>query len=175
MPPQSPTALLEAGPPESDAAVLRLSGRLDAYSVGDLWDAALAALATRASVPVIVDATGVAYCDGAGVALLVDLLRRPRAPGAEVRVRNLRSPFDRLLRQFDPKGFEPQPPPPRLHEPLAERVGELAAAVLREGYQRIAFVGEAAAAVSETLATLHHVRWREPVLIAQRMGADAVP
>jgi phospholipid/cholesterol/gamma-HCH transport system permease protein len=175
MPPQSPSARLEAAPPESDAAVLRLSGRLDAYSVGDLWDAALAALATRASVPVIVDAAGVAYCDVAGAALLVDLLRRPRAPGAEVSVRNLRSPFDRLLRQFDARAFEPRPAPPRLREPLAERVGELGAAVLREGYERIAFVGEAAAAVSETLANLRRVRWREPVLIAQRMGADAVP
>src|SRR5262249_58091129 len=58
---------------------------------------------------------------------------------------------------------------------LAERVGELGAAFLREGYERIAFIGEAVAGASETLVNLRRVRWREPVLIAQRMGADAVP
>ena len=171
----SATAALEAGPPESDAAVLRLSGRLDAYSVAPLWSAALAALSARASVPVIIDAAGVEYCDGAGVALLVDLLRRPRSAGAAVSLRNLQSPFDRLFRQFDPNGFAPQPPPAREHEPLPERVGEVGAVVLREGYERIAFVGESAAGVAEALAQPHRIRWRDALVIGQRVGADAVP
>jgi len=176
MSPQSPsTAALEAGPPENNAAVLRLSGRLDAYSVGAVWKAALAALAARGSVPVIVDASGVEYCDGAGVALLVDLLRQPRSPGAEVSLRNLHSPFDRLFRQFDPQGFTAQPPPPREKEPLAERVGEVGAVVLREGYERIAFVGESAAGVAAALANPHRIRWRDALVIAERVGADAVP
>ena len=37
-------ASLEPGPPEGNAAVLRLRGRLDVYSVAAIWDAALAAL-----------------------------------------------------------------------------------------------------------------------------------
>ncbi len=176
MPPQSATAAaLEVGPPEGDAAVLRVSGRLDAYSVAPLWNAALAALAALASVPVIVDADGVEYCDGAGVALLVDLMRRPRAAGAEVTLRNLHSPFDRLFRQFDPGGFVTPPPPPRQREPLPERVGEVGALVLREGYERIAFVGESAAGIAEALANPQRIRWRDALVIAQRVGADAVP
>ena len=166
---------LEPGPPEGNAAVLRLSGRLDAYSVGPLWNSALAALESRTSVPLIIDAAGVEYCDGAGIALLVNLLRRPRAAGAEVSVRNLRSPFDRLFQQFDPKRFAPRPPPPPVREPLAERVGEAGAEILREGYKRIAFVGESAAAVAETLANPLRIRRSDAVIIAQRLGADAVP
>jgi len=169
------TAALEPGPAEGNAVVLRLSGRLDAYSVGPLWNAALAALDSRASVPLIVDAAGVDYCDGAGVALLVNLMRRPRATGAQVSVRNLRSPFDRLLQQFDPRSFAARGPPPAVHEPLAERVGELGAGILGEGYQRIAFVGESAAAVVETLANPLRIRRYDAVLIAQRLGADALP
>jgi len=176
MPPQSlAAAALEAGPPEGDAAVLRVSGRLDAYSVAALWNAALAALAARGSVPVIIDAAGVEYCDGAGVALLVDLLRRPRSAGAEVTLRNLHSPFDRLFRQFDPKGFATEPPPPRPPDPLPERVGEVGAVVLREAYERVAFVGESAAGVAEALAHPHRIRWRDALVIAERVGADAVP
>ena len=176
MPPQSSAAAtLEAGPPEGDAAVLRVSGRLDAYSVAPLWTAALAALTARPSVPVIIDAAAVDYCDGAGVALLVDLLRRPRSPGAAVTLRNLHSPFDRLFRQFDPKGFSRAPPPPREPAPLPERVGEVGAVVLQEGYERIAFVGESAVGIAEVLAHPHRIRWRDALVIAQRVGADAVP
>ena len=173
--PATTAAALEPGPAEGNAVVLRLSGRLDAYSVGPLWNAALAALDSRASAPIIVDTAGVEYCDGAGVALLVNLMRRPRAAGAEVSVRNLRSPFDRLLQQFDPRSFEARGPPPAVHEPLAERVGELGAGILGEGYQRIAFVGESAAAVVETLANPLRIRRYDAVLIAQRLGADALP
>jgi phospholipid/cholesterol/gamma-HCH transport system permease protein len=168
-------AALEPGPTEGTAAVLRLSGRLDAYSVGPLWNMALAALAARGSVPVIIDAADVNYCDGAGIALLVDLLRRPRAAGVEVSVRNLHSPFDRLFQQFDPKRFVLRPAPPRARQPLAERVGEVGAEVLREGYERIAFVGESAAAVAESLANPRRIRWGDALVIARRLGADAVP
>jgi phospholipid/cholesterol/gamma-HCH transport system permease protein len=173
--PDTTAAGLEAGPAEGTTAVLRLSGRLDAYSVGALWNRALAALDSRTSVPVIIDATGVDYCDGAGVALLVNLMRRPRAAGAGVSVRNLRSPFDRLLQQFDASSFAPRPPPPLVREPLPERVGEIGAEFLREGYQRIAFVGESAAALAETLANPLRIRRNDALIIATRLGADAMP
>jgi len=166
---------LEPGPTEGTTAVVRLSGRLDAYSVGPLWNMALAALAARGSVPVVIDAAGVDYCDGAGIALLIDLLRRPRPAGAEVSLRNLHSPFDRLFQQFDPKRFAPRPAPPRSREPLAERVGAVGAQVLREGYERIAFVGEFAAAVARTLTTPLRMRWGDALVIARDVGADAVP
>ena len=174
-PPPATAATLQAGPAEGDAATLLLSGRLDAYSVSSLWNEALAALTARGAVPVVIDASEVEYCDGAGVALLIDLLRQPRSSGNEVQVRNLRSPFDRLFRQFDPKRFSPQPALPPVHEPLAERIGEVAAAIIRESRDRIAFIGESAEAVARTVARPQHIRWPEALLIAQRLGADAVP
>src|SRR3954453_3468647 len=58
------SASLEPGPPEGNAAVLRLSGRLDVYSVAAIWDAALAALDSHPRSPVIIDAAAVEYCDG---------------------------------------------------------------------------------------------------------------
>ena len=66
----------------------------------DVWRDALRALRRAPDAPVVVDAAGVDYCDGAGIALLVDLLRQ-RAPGA-VEVANLEPAFEALLRQFDP-------------------------------------------------------------------------
>ena len=169
------TAALEPGPPENSTAVLRLSGRLDAYSVGPLWKAALAALAARPALPVIVDATNVDYCDGAGIALLLDLLRQPRNAGAEVTVRNLPDQFARLFDQYDPKRFAPKPPKPEERVGLTERIGHVAADVLEDGYERIVFVGESAAALAGTVAHPQRLRWGDALVIAQRVGADAVP
>ena len=169
------TAVLEAGPPEGNAAVLRLAGRLDAYSVGALWKAALAALSARPSQPVLVDASGVEYCDGAGIALLVDLLRQPRQPGAEVALLNLRESAARLLQQFDPKTFVSLPRARAPQEGATERLGHIAANALREAYWRVAFVGEAAASIVAAVARPLRLRWSDVLTVAQRVGADAVP
>ena len=81
--------------------ILTLAGRLDAYSIADVWTEARAALASAPARRVVVDASAVDYCDGAGIAMLVDLLRQPRAAEAAVSVRGLRPEFQALLEQFD--------------------------------------------------------------------------
>jgi phospholipid/cholesterol/gamma-HCH transport system permease protein len=57
----------------ADGVALFLSGRLDAYSIAAVWAGARQALDRHRTVPVTVDAAGVEYCDGAGVALLLIL------------------------------------------------------------------------------------------------------
>ena len=50
--------------------VLALSGRLVADTIPGIWRDALSAVRGAVSRPVTVDASGVDYCDGAGIALL---------------------------------------------------------------------------------------------------------
>ena len=169
------TASLEPGPPEGNAAVLRLSGRLDVYSVAAIWDAVLSALDAHPRSPMIIDAATVEYCDGAGTALLVELLRRPRSAGATVSVRGLQDRFARLLAQFDPRGLDPRPAPAPVRTSLTERVGREAAQVLEGGYERLAFVGESTAALADAVAHPLRLRWNDALEIAQRAGAEAVP
>ena len=54
-------------------------------------------------------------------------------------------------------------------------VGQEAAQLLRPGYDWLAFVGEVAAALADTVAHPFKLRWRDALDIAQRAGADAVP
>ena len=63
---------------------LSLTGRLDATTLPELWPAARRAAADAPRRPLVIDASGVEYCDGAGAALLVDLLRQPREGKVEV-------------------------------------------------------------------------------------------
>ena len=53
--------------------IVALSGRLVADTIPTVWRDALKAVRGAVSRPVTVDAAGVDYCDGAGIALLVDL------------------------------------------------------------------------------------------------------
>ena len=64
------------------ALELRLAGRLDAFSIAAVWAQARNAVAQATQRRVIVDASNVDYCDGGGVAMLVDLLRQERSPQA---------------------------------------------------------------------------------------------
>jgi phospholipid/cholesterol/gamma-HCH transport system permease protein len=168
-------ASLEPGTPEGNAAVLRFRGRLDVYSVATIWDAAVRALDAHPRSPVIIDASAVQYCDGAGIALLIELLRRPRPAGATVIVRGLQERFERLLEQFDPRGFNPLPAAAPVRESITERLGRETAELLDGGYQRLAFVGESSAALADAVAHPLRMRWSDALEIAQRAGADAVP
>ena len=82
-----------------DARVLELSGRLDALSIRGVWDEARRALKEASGRRIVVDAANVDYCDGAGIALIVDVLRQRKR--GDVEVTNLKPAFAALLKQFD--------------------------------------------------------------------------
>ena len=153
--------------------VLAVSGRLDGGALKQLWDPVHRAVGDATTRPVIVDASGVDYCDGAGAALFVELLRRPRTP--QVEIRNLRPPYDALIKLFDPVVLEhdldPEPPRPR----VVEEIGRAAAQLWRDTKLQIAFVGETSAALVHAVTHPHTVRWRDVWRIAERAGADALP
>jgi phospholipid/cholesterol/gamma-HCH transport system permease protein len=153
--------------------VVSLGGRLDADTVKGLWVEAHRALAEAPTRPVTLDATKVDYCDGAGVALLVDLVARERA--APVEIANLAPAFETLVRQFDPKrisqDLDPEPPP----RPLIEEIGRGTAAIWRDIVQLLTFVGELTAALAFALVKPHSVRWKDVWRVCERVGADALP
>jgi phospholipid/cholesterol/gamma-HCH transport system permease protein len=154
---------------------LALSGHLDAESIRDVWDRSRAALADATGRAVVVDATGVDYCDVAGVALLVDLMRpRPRGPAA-VSVEHLKPEFRALLDRFDPAVFAVDHDPPAKRRRGIEELGYAAAMVGRDLRVQVSFIGEIVAAFAHAARHPGAVRWRDVWAIAERAGADALP
>ena len=152
---------------------LALSGRLDATTIRGLWDAARKAVADAPGKPIVVDASGVDYCDGAGAALLVDLLRQKR--DGRVEVANLKPGFEALLKQFDPELLEHDldPEPPR--RPVIEEIGVEAAGLWKDIRAQVEFVGEGSAALAYAATHPRSVRWKDVWRICERVGADALP
>jgi phospholipid/cholesterol/gamma-HCH transport system permease protein len=155
--------------------MLSLRGRLDAYSIADVWTQARAAIASAPTRRVVVDASAVEYCDGAGVAMLVDLLRQPRAADAGVSVRGLRPEFQALLDQFDLTVLaEPAEAPPKRIKAV-EEIGRAAATLGRDMRTQIAFIGETTAALWYAFTHPHRVRWKDVWYTCEQVGANALP
>jgi phospholipid/cholesterol/gamma-HCH transport system permease protein len=153
--------------------VLSLSGRLDASTIRDLWQQALRAVAETRARRIVVDAAGVEHCDGAGIALLVDLLRQ--RPAGEVAIENLKPHFDALLKQFDPAVLKQDLDPPPKRGSSIEEIGAIAADLGRDMREQIAFVGEASLALFDAMRHPRSVRWKDVWHICERVGADALP
>jgi phospholipid/cholesterol/gamma-HCH transport system permease protein len=168
-------AALALQPEAGGFATIALSGRLDAYSVGPLWAEAHAALRANPRARVVVDCSRVDYCDGAGVALLVDLLRQPRPAGAEVEIRGLADRYRKLLDQFDPKALAATGAALAPRPPFLERVGLAGTRFYHDLYALVAFLGEAAAALAYAVRHPRGIRWGDALRIAEEAGVNALP
>ena len=160
---------------EGAATRIALAGRLEIETVAGVWKQALAALARAPDLPAVVDASQVEYADGAGIALLLDLLRQPRGDSARVRIEGLAPRYQTLLAQLDPTHFHARPTRPRPVRPLALRIGERGADLARHLADALAFIGEAAAELAHALVRPRTLRWKDAILAAQRVGVDALP
>jgi phospholipid/cholesterol/gamma-HCH transport system permease protein len=163
----------------SDAAdgsrVLRLAGRLDAYSIAGVWTQARAAVAQALDRRVVIDASGVDYCDGGGVAMLLDLLRQERPAQAAVSVQALKPEFRTLLDQFDPVALRVRPEEHVARLPAVAEIGREAVTVGRDIVTQIAFVGETSSALWYAIRHPHHVRWKDVWYTCEQVGVNALP
>ena len=153
--------------------IVALSGRLDASSIRVLWVDAHRALADAPNRPVTVDAGGVDYCDGAGIALLIDLVAHPRA--APVEVANLKPAHEVLFKQFDPARLEHDLDPEPKRAPVIEEIGRAAILLGRDVRGQVSFIGEVVAALAYAVVNPASVRWRDVWRICERVGADGLP
>lgn len=152
-----------------------LAGRLDADGVAPVWPRARAALDGNPGLPVRVVASEVDYCDGAGLAFLVDLMRMERLPAAGVEIVDLPERFRHLLGQFDPAALRTVPatsaPPGGLLHGIGRATAELAADLKSQ----VAFIGEAGHALAHAFSHPRRVRWRDTLAVAEAAGVDALP
>ena len=152
---------------------LAVTGRLDATTLPYLWDAARHAAADAPGRLLVIDAAGVEYCDGAGAALFVDLLRQPRE--GKVEVANLDPTYAALLKQFDPALLAHDLDPEAKRRPAVEEIGFAAYGVWRDIRTQVEFIGETCSAMAFAARNPRSVRWKEVFRICEQVGADALP
>ncbi|MHC4148419.1 MAG: ABC transporter permease [Planctomycetota bacterium] len=153
---------------------LVMRGRLDAEVTGRLWPQAVRKLDEVRPELLVVDASGIEYCDGAGIGLLLELRRRQHESGRQIQIEGLRPEFAQLMTMFDPGQLGKPVPHPHSFVQIARDIGK---ATVRFGHDlklQIAFIGELCFKLLSTMLHPRSLRWKDTFLIAEKSGADAV-
>ncbi|MHC4439267.1 MAG: ABC transporter permease [Planctomycetota bacterium] len=153
---------------------LIISGRLDADSTSKLWPEAVKKISDSKPNTLEIDATEVNYCDGAGVALLLELKRRQQENKGSIQIEGLKPDFKQLMTLFDPGQLSKPERQSPLFRRVAEQTGKALVDFLRELQSQITFAGEICVKLTYTLFNLGSLRWKDTFLIAEKSGADAV-
>jgi phospholipid/cholesterol/gamma-HCH transport system permease protein len=150
-----------------------LEGRITAHTAAPIWQSCIDTLARNPNQPVVVDASRLEYVDNVGLALLFDLTRRERPPGAAIELRELAPNLAALVGRFDPQQFASPTRLPR-HVGTLEHVGRATA-------HQVAYIKELAGFVATCARALWRAgsprlsKWRDVLDVATEMGANAVP
>jgi phospholipid/cholesterol/gamma-HCH transport system permease protein len=167
--PEVVTLLFE--PAAGGALNLVLRGRLDVRTTGGAWREAMARVDRAAPSRLVVDAHQLAYCDGAGLGLLVGLRDHQERAGRGFELVGLRDDLRDLLALYAPT--RAAAPPAR--ESFVVRTGRGLAELGGNLRELIAFVGELSAALGWAVRHPTRVRWKDVWVLAERTGANALP
>jgi len=172
--PQGSVSLRAEGPRDG-LFKLVLSGRLDSTTTGQVWSGATDSLRRSRAPRVEVDASGIDYCDGAGIALFVQLRRLQKNSGGSFQITGLRQEFAALLEGSEPPIVSERREHETTSRRLAEEIGQATVEVWRDIQVLVNFVGELSVGLAYAVFHPRSVRWRDALRVAEAAGVNALP
>lgn len=155
-----------------NAARVVLSGRLDATSVAAIWERVVPGLKEGSFHALTVDGTGVSYCDGAGIGLIMELALLCRARKARIGFEGLSADLQTLIERATPAEI---PPPAKPAPDLISGIGLATKAVLDDLYGLVSFLGDSIFAFGWAISRPMAVRWKDVFFVCERAGVNALP
>jgi len=122
-----------------------------------------------------VDAAGIDFCDGSGMALLRYLNIGGMTPRAIVSVHGLKPEFQRVFEGFTPDDYQNFRPKPLPKPHVTEEVGLAAHSVWRDLRDQVEFLGSVTAGMAGTIGNRKRMRWHEVKRVFELAGANALP
>jgi phospholipid/cholesterol/gamma-HCH transport system permease protein len=173
--PDSPSSSFHTNMIAPSVLGVKIIGRLDSMSTGNIWRETNLELDRTSPKRVIVDASGIEYCDGSGIGYLFGLRQRQQKGGGDLEIRGLHAEFQQLLDLFDPSEFEESPEVQPSPISFFERIGRSTCIICEEAHAFVEFVGEAGVAMVKALLNPNQVRWKDAFLVAETAGVNALP
>jgi phospholipid/cholesterol/gamma-HCH transport system permease protein len=172
----SPAVVLRDEGKRDGVYLMSISGRLDARTTGRIWRRAAAIVERAGSSTIVLDASGVEYCDSAGIGLLFDLSDRQRRAGGRVEIRGLRPEIQELFEAWNPGDLTGLVADERPHSSnIAEEIGRGFVAVVNDLRTLISFVGELAVTLVKAATNPRSIRWHDVLDVAEKAGVNGVP
>lgn len=173
--PSLPLVDIRGEGPRDGVFKMVIAGRLDASGTGRIWRQATAMIPRAAASRVVLDGSDIEYCDGSGIALLVQLRHQQQRAGGTFEIRGLRPEFQELLQESDLGDLKQLESQRRPKTNLAEDVGRLVVGFWEDTRSLISFVGELVSALGTAVMHPKSVRWRDVVRVAETAGVNALP
>lgn len=171
-----PTAVEMRSQTHGDGTLeLIITGRLDSTTTGRLWRQATETILRSKPNLLRINAAGVEYCDGSGIALLVHLRDRQQARGGKIEIAGLRPEFQEMLEEATSGGLTSGGAGPKEELGLFEQIGKKVVEVFQDTASLINFVGELGVALWYAARRPRKVRWGDTLKIAEAVGVDALP
>jgi len=168
-------ASISADLQEDDSLVITLAGRLDMSSTGSIWREAIRILEQHAVSRIIVDASGITYCDGAGISLLLEMRRRQHERSGILDIQGFPETYQHLLdmfRQADAAEVGKTKPE---KSGFPEEVGRATVQIWEDIRAQISFIGELFMALVDAVLHPRKTRWKDALLIMEKTGVNALP
>ena len=166
--------VLEGHPSPDGTLILSILGALDTASTGQAWRHALHLMDQHQPKRLIVDASQMTYCDGAGAALLLELRRRQKSRRQAYEIQSLDPAYQALLDLYG-RGDAQRPELVASAESPLEQIGRATAALWNDIVILIAFVGELCTALARAVRQPGLVRWKDALVTAELAGVNALP
>jgi phospholipid/cholesterol/gamma-HCH transport system permease protein len=169
----APGAQLRLERDAAGASRLVLAGHLDVDGAGAVWSEATSAARDAAGEALVVDASGLDYCDTAGAALLIAIEREHGAAGSFA-IEGLRDAFAQLVAMLRPSEHAVREERPKRHSSLAN-LGHAVIGLGADVRTLTVFTGELCVFLGRTLRHPSELRFGDAVAVAERAGIGAVP
>jgi phospholipid/cholesterol/gamma-HCH transport system permease protein len=173
--PISNGAKLRSDGPRNGLLKLAIDGRLDADSTGRVWRESIRLVAAARAATVDLDASAVDYCDGSGIALLIQLRRLQQKAGGKLEIHGLRPEFQELLDDWSQGSSDTTQSKAKVRVQLVEEVGQSAVQLWDDMREVISFIGQLGLAMVKAALHPGTVRWRDTLLVAEELGVNALP
>ena len=152
-----------------------LSGQLDSNTTGKIWRENMLILAREKPKNLIVDASGLLYCDGSGTGLLVELKRRQLMRGAQFELRGLADEFSHIFRLFDSTDYQTMHREPAQTSSTIEYMGRRLLHAINGAIALIDYVGEFTLAIVWGVFNPKRLRWKDAFRVMETTGINALP
>ncbi len=157
--------------PQGDL-ILQLSGRLDATSIGSIWERSLSSLHEPRTGDVRIEASGISYCDSAGAALIAAVEKQLQESGAELKLVDFPENYQPML---DLVRRRPQIKAKTAEQSLLAELGEHCISLWKDVLELLRYTGELFLALGNAARHPRQVRWKDALAAAQTTGVDSFP
>lgn len=145
-------------------------------TIHQIWEEVLQDISSlQAGQELILDASDISYCDGAGIGLIIDIEETLKKKGVTVRMVGLADRFQKLLDPFKDRSFATEQAQGSDCRHLPEVVGEATVQIAKDAFALVSFIGELLYAVLWASFHPRQVRWKDVLLTCENVGANALP